>query len=135
MDKTKQMPDYLKSLFSIVIEKKKGWGKEIIIENNSVDNRCGKILSYEKDSSVSSYHYHKIKDEIFYIISGKFQIKIKDLKTGKDYLTEMNVGDSVSLMKDQPHQLTCLKAGQIFEISSFHSDGDVYRIEGGDSQK
>jgi len=46
----------------------KGWGYEKWIVNN--DKYCGKILFVVKDRKCS-LHYHNIKDETFYIQSGK----------------------------------------------------------------
>jgi len=46
----------------------KGWGFEKWIVNN--EKYCGKLLYFIKDRKCS-WHYHKIKDETFYIQSGK----------------------------------------------------------------
>ena len=46
----------------------KGWGFEKWIVNN--EKYCGKILYIVKDRKCS-WHYHKIKDETFYVQSGK----------------------------------------------------------------
>ena len=45
----------------------KQWGKEIVYAQN--DLYSGKLLFIENDK-ISSYHYHKIKDETFYVIKG-----------------------------------------------------------------
>ena len=54
----------------------KSWGREIIFENN--DMYCGKeLLVYNKIwSSNGNFHYHKIKDETFYVINGTLQLDI-----------------------------------------------------------
>lgn len=46
----------------------KGWGFEKWIVNN--EKYCGKILYMVKDYKCS-WHYHKLKDETFYVQSGK----------------------------------------------------------------
>ena len=46
----------------------KGWGFEKWIVN--CDKYCGKLLYFVKGKKCS-WHYHKIKDEVFYIQSGK----------------------------------------------------------------
>ena len=46
----------------------KGWGHEKWIVNN--DEYCGKLLFFEEGKRCS-WHYHKIKDETFYLQSGK----------------------------------------------------------------
>jgi mannose-6-phosphate isomerase-like protein (cupin superfamily) len=46
----------------------KGWGYEKWIVNK--EEYCGKLLFFNKDKRCS-WHYHKIKDEVFYLQSGK----------------------------------------------------------------
>ena len=50
-------------------EVKKVWGKELWIVN--CDKYCGKLLYLDKGAT-SSYHYHKEKQETFYVIGDKF---------------------------------------------------------------
>ena len=47
----------------------KGWGEEIIIENNEM--YCGKLLKFKKGCKFSM-HYHLIKDETWYVNEGEF---------------------------------------------------------------
>ena len=49
----------------------KGWGYELWIVNN--DLYCGKILHFNKGKKCS-WHYHKIKQETFYVQKGKLKI-------------------------------------------------------------
>ena len=53
----------------------KGWGFEKWIVNN--EKYCGKLLYFAKGKKCS-WHYHKIKDEVFYIQSGKILVKFSD---------------------------------------------------------
>ena len=53
----------------------KGWGFEKWIVN--CDKYCGKLLYFVKGKKCS-WHYHKIKDEVFYIQSGKMLVKYSD---------------------------------------------------------
>ena len=46
----------------------KGWGYEKWIVN--CEEYCGKLLFFNKDKRCS-WHYHKLKDEVFYVQSGK----------------------------------------------------------------
>ena len=46
----------------------KGWGHEKWIVNT--DKYCGKILFFEEGKQCS-WHYHKLKDETFYVQSGE----------------------------------------------------------------
>ena len=49
----------------------KGWGYELWIVNNNL--YCGKILHFNKGKKCS-WHYHKIKQETFYVQKGKLKI-------------------------------------------------------------
>ena len=49
----------------------KGWGYELWIVNNNL--YCGKILHFDKGKKCS-WHYHKIKQETFYVQKGKLKI-------------------------------------------------------------
>jgi len=53
----------------------KDWGRELWIVNN--DKYCGKILELNKGYRCS-IHYHKIKDETFYILEGRVLMEIWD---------------------------------------------------------
>jgi len=46
----------------------KGWGHEKVICNT--EEYCGKLLYFVKGKKCS-FHYHKLKDETFYLQSGK----------------------------------------------------------------
>ena len=50
----------------------KGWGFEKWIVN--CEKYCGKLLYFVKGKKCS-WHYHKIKDEVFYIQSGKILLR------------------------------------------------------------
>ena len=49
----------------------KGWGYELWIVNNNL--YCGKILHFNKGKKCS-WHYHKVKQETFYVQKGKLKI-------------------------------------------------------------
>ena len=53
----------------------KGWGKEIIIENNEL--YCGKILVFNKGCKFSM-HYHMNKDETWWVEEGEFNYTFID---------------------------------------------------------
>lgn len=109
----------------------KGWGEEIVIANNT--NYCGKILAFDKDAKISM-HFHMIKDETWFIYSGKFTLKTIDTETADHHTQTLNEGDVIRILPGTPHQLVCLEEGDIFEVSTQHFDNDSYRIWKGDSQ-
>jgi len=109
----------------------KGWGEEIIIENN--ENYCGKVLVFNKGCKFSM-HYHMKKDETWYVEQGEFIYRWIDTETAKIDETIISHGDVVRQLPGQPHQIEALTNGRIFEVSTHHEDSDSYRVMPGDSQ-
>ena len=107
----------------------KVWGEEIWMANT--DLYCGKKLILKKGKKCS-LHYHKIKDETFYIDEGKVLMQINDE-------TKIMVpGEAILIKPHTKHRFTGLKDSIIIEISTHHEDSDSYRIEGelsGDAPK
>ena len=101
----------------------KGWGEEIIIENN--ENYCGKILVFEPECKFSM-HYHMNKDETWYVEKGNFIYRWIDIKIGKQNEDRLSEGDVVRQRPGQPHQIIALTDGRIFEVSTHHEDSDSY---------
>lgn len=109
----------------------KGWGCEVIFENNEL--YCGKLLNFKKGFKFSM-HYHMIKDETWYVNEGKFIYRWIDTKTAELHERLLTVGDTVRQYPGQPHQLEAITDGVIFEVSTEHFDSDSYRVWKGDSQ-
>ena len=109
----------------------KGWGEEIIIENNEL--YCGKLLKFKKGCKFSM-HYHLIKDETWYVNEGEFLYRWIDTETADVHDVKLKEGDVVRQRVGQPHQLFALTDGVIFEVSTEHFDEDSYRVWKGDSQ-
>jgi mannose-6-phosphate isomerase-like protein (cupin superfamily) len=108
----------------------KGWGHELIIENNEL--YCGKILVFNSGCKFSM-HYHLLKDETWYVNSGEFIYKFIDTEKGLTKEINLKKGDVVRQRPGQPHQLIALTDGEIFEVSTTHLDSDSYRIEKGNT--
>lgn len=108
----------------------KGWGYEKWIVNN--DKYCGKLLYFFKGKRCS-WHYHKIKDEVFYIQSGKIRVLYSmsdDIHTAQEII--LNPGDNFHVYTGLRHQMIALEDTELFEFSTQHFDSDSYRIEKGD---
>ena len=107
---------------------KKSWGYELWFINNSL--YCGKMLLINKDSwsSEGRYHYHKIKDETFFVIEGILIL---------DWIDENNIVHTETLknynsFRIEPlmkHRFTTKskKGCKFIEVSTTHSDNDSYR--------
>ena len=109
----------------------KGWGHEIIFENNEL--YCGKLLNF-KQGAKFSMHYHMIKDETWYVQEGEFIYRWIDTETAEVNERILKVGDTVRQYPGQPHQLEALTGGVVYEVSTEHFDEDSYRVWKGDSQ-
>ena len=109
----------------------KGWGNELIIENNEM--YYGKLLRF-KGGFKFSMHYHMNKDETWYVEDGEFNYRWIDTETAEMNEVELKVGDVVRQRPGQPHQLEALTDGVIFEVSTQHKDSDSYRVIKGDNQ-
>ena len=107
----------------------KGWGEELIIENNEM--YCGKILKFKKGCKFSM-HYHLIKDETWYVNDGIFIYRWIDTETAEVKEQNLSVGNIVRQRVGQPHQLEALSDGEVFEVSTQHFDEDSYRVTKGD---
>ncbi len=108
----------------------KGWGFEKWIVNT--EEYCGKLLYFVKGKKCS-WHYHKLKDETFYIQSGKILLKYSD-DDEMNYADEiiLNKGDKFHIYRTLRHQMFALENTELFEFSTQHFDEDSYRIIKGD---
>ena len=112
----------------------KGWGYELIWATN--DKYCGKIMFFEKANAKFSMHFHREKDETWFVNSGRFKVRWIDTKTAVLYEKNLKEGDVCHNPPLQPHQLICLQEGSsITEVSTADSVEDNYRVAPGDSQK
>ena len=110
----------------------KGWGNELIIENNEM--YCGKLLKFKKGCKFSM-HYHMVKDETWYVEKGEFIYRWIDTETAEVKIVRLYPEDIVRLLPGQPHQLEALTDGIVFEVSTQHEDSDSYRVFKGDTLK
>lgn len=112
----------------------KGWGFEKWIVNK--EEYCGKVLFFVKGKKCS-YHYHKLKDETFFVQSGKVELKFcpdamfdNHLDLCKKYVLEK--GDTFHIPRNARHQILALEDSEIIEFSTQHFDEDSYRVVRGD---
>jgi quercetin dioxygenase-like cupin family protein len=108
----------------------KGWGWERWIVN--CEEYCGKLLFFNQGKRCS-WHFHKLKDEVFYLQSGKMMIYYseEDDLTGANQLV-LNAGDNFHVYRGLRHQMVALEDSELFEFSTQHFDSDSYRIIKGD---
>jgi rfaE bifunctional protein kinase chain/domain len=97
----------------------KTWGHEEWIVNSEY---CGKKLVLN-EGYCCSLHYHKIKDETFYIAKGKVGFQLND----EHFI--LNPGDSLLITPGTKHRFYGLENSEIFEFSTHHLEEDSYRDE------
>jgi mannose-6-phosphate isomerase-like protein (cupin superfamily) len=108
----------------------KGWGYEKWIVNK--EEYCGKLLFFNKGKRCS-WHYHKIKDEVFYLQSGKMIVKFSegdDIREAEQVLLEP--GQNFYVYPGLRHRMIALEESELFEFSTEHYDEDSHRILKGD---
>ena len=110
----------------------KGWGSELIWATN--DKYCGKLLKFNTGSRFSM-HFHAEKDETWYVLDGVFEVKYIMTLNAETKSIILKAGDTWRNEPLEPHQVICLEAGTIIEVSTPDSVEDNFRIGKGDSQK
>lgn len=104
----------------------KDWGYERWIENN--EKYCMKLLHCEdgKWSSGGKFHYHVIKDETFFIISGELKLEVEI--DGVIRTFALFEGDSFRVKPKMKHRFMSIGDDCDFiEASTQHSDRDSFR--------
>ena len=106
----------------------KSWGSELWFANT--DQYCGKRLIVESDkwSSKGNFHYHKIKDETFFIVDGVLQLEIAD-DNGEVEMILLYRNSSYRVLPGVKHRFTSALSinCKFIEASTNHDDKDSYR--------
>lgn len=110
---------------------KKGWGSEYIWATN--DKYCAKMLNFNKGAKFSM-HFHAVKDESWYVLSGKFEVHYIDTENAVIHIADLIPGSVWHNAPLLPHRLICIEEGTIIEVSTPDSVEDNYRVLPGDSQ-
>lgn len=109
----------------------KGWGRERIWADE--EGYCGKFMDFNEGARFSM-HFHAVKDETWCVQSGLFRVIWIDTSNSREHERILNVGDVWRNRPLVPHQLVCLQAGTIIEVSTKDTVEDNYRVRPGDSQ-
>lgn len=103
----------------------KSWGWEDWIWNGKY---CGKKLFVNKGKSCS-WHYHKVKDEVMYVESGKILLTYGwDEDESTAATLTMTPGMVFHIPPGMLHRFTGLEESLMTEFSTHHSEKDVVRI-------
>lgn len=82
-------------------------------------NYCKKIIVLLPRQQ-HPYHYHKIKEETFQLLSGDMDIELQGNKT------QMQVGDTFLVKPGQWHKFNTLAGAILEEVSTTHYDNDSF---------
>ena len=78
--------------------------------------------------SVRGNHYHKIKEEWVYIMSGELTLIVEELESKARESTPLLAGDLAFIQTGVIHTLQVTKSGQAIEFSTSRFDpADIYR--------
>ena len=108
----------------------KGWGKELWIANS--EKYCGKILCFDK-GKMCSWHYHDIKDEVFYVLKGRIELLVSfedDLMAAEKLA--LSAGDTFHVPAGLRHRMIAVEDTELLEVSTEHFEKDSIRIVRGD---
>ncbi len=100
------------------------WGHEEWIVNNA--QYCGKKLVFKNSGYACSLHFHKIKDETFYVNKGLIAVELED--GTKKWTRIMSPGDVQRIIPGIIHRIIALEPAEVMEFSTYHRDDDSYRI-------
>src|SRR3954464_5433739 len=96
----------------------KGWGYELWIVNKDY---CGKLLHFHKGKKCS-WHYHRLKDEVFYLHTGRVLVRFgqgDDLEDAASLL--LRPGMSFAVPPGLRHQMEGEGDSDLFEFSTHHN--------------
>ena len=92
-------------------------------------------MVFEKVGNKFSMHFHREKEETWFVNNGKFIVRWVDTSNATHHEQELIEGQTWHNPPLQPHQLEALEAGSsITEVSTPDSVEDNYRSAPGDSQ-
>lgn len=131
----------MKESRSVIEVVSKPWGFEKRIIN--VEQYCGKFLYIVKGKN-TSMHYHRTKDETFYVHAGKIKVfyneSVQEIggslnRVGVELYNRMksvtlNQGDNFRILPETVHQIFAVEDTQLYEFSSIYDEPETVVIEG-----
>ena len=105
---------------------------------NAYSNKAVKKIFWYKNRPFKNpliVHYHKLKDETFYVQSGKIEMTYglnNDIESDETDQIILEAGDTFYIPIGLKHQAKAVVDSNVFEFSTTHFDEDSYRIIKGD---
>ena len=104
----------------------KPWGSELIFA--LTDDYCGKVL-FVRAGQALSLQYHEVKDEGWYVQSGRAALELGTVgDESSDHTVEIVSGDAFHFSPGTVHRVTAIEDLTVLEVSTPHPD-DVVRLE------
>jgi mannose-6-phosphate isomerase len=104
----------------------KPWGHELLFA--LTETYCGKVL-FVRAGHALSLQYHKVKDEAWYVQSGRARLELGSVEDGGPLETvEIAPGDAFHFRPGTIHRVTAVENTTILEVSTPQLD-DVVRLE------
>ena len=113
--------------FPIEVTVRKDWGYEKWFMNNEL--YCGKELYIKSraQSSKGKFHYHKIKDETFFILGGKLILDYFFKESVYYKTVTLTKNCSFRIIPEMRHRFKGGILGcKFIEVSTHHEDSDSY---------
>ncbi len=118
-----------------MVKVEKTWGWEHWFVNN--EKYCGKLLFVRKGdwSQEGKFHYHKLKDETFFIIEGGLILDY--VEDGVFKTKTLGRFDSFHVPIGMKHKFTAFTDDgcKFVEASTTHRDDDSYRVSWDSKEK
>jgi quercetin dioxygenase-like cupin family protein len=107
----------------------KAWGYEKWIVNKP--EYCGKLLKLNT-GKYTSWHFHKLKDEVMFLYHGSIKILSSDVDEVEEAEEAFLLpGEAFHIPRGLRHRIIALEDSELFEFSTQHFDSDSYRLLAG----
>lgn len=87
---------------------------------------CAKFLHVQAGKQCS-LHYHNLKDETFYVLSGTCRIQTS--RVTPQSMPVLKPGESIRIVPGLSHRFGSIEGCILLEVSTHHDEADVIRIE------
>ena len=81
-----------------------------------------------RSGSARGNHFHKVKEEWIYLLSGEAMLLLEDIETKEQGILPLKVGDVAFVQTGIAHAIQVVQSGQAIEFSSARFDAqDIYK--------
>ena len=81
-----------------------------------------------RSGSARGNHFHKVKAEWIYLLSGEAMLLLEDIETKEQGIVSLKVGDLAFVQTGIAHAIQVIQPGQAIEFSNARFDAqDIYR--------